>query len=54
MGTRKPDGGFKDSGTGKQAGSEPFLGFLEKRNIIVRTAEGAPSWFTPGDTSRRN
>lgn len=49
-----PWGGFKDSGIGKQAGTESFFGFLEKKNVIVRIAEGAPSWFTHGDTTRLN
>ena len=49
-----PWGGFKDSGMGKQAGLEAFLEFFEKKTVIVRTAAGAPTWFTQGDTSRLN
>jgi acyl-CoA reductase-like NAD-dependent aldehyde dehydrogenase len=49
-----PWGGFKDSGVGKQAGTESFLEFFEKKTVVVRTADGAPSWFTQGDTTRLN
>lgn len=49
-----PWGGFKDSGIGKQAGTESFLEFFEKKTVVIRTADGAPSWFTRGDTSRLN
>ncbi|OZM77136.1 aldehyde dehydrogenase family protein [Pseudonocardia sp. MH-G8] len=44
-----PWGGFKDSGLGKQAGEESFRGFLDTQSVIIRTAPGAPQWFTTGD-----
>lgn len=49
-----PWGGFKESGTGKQAGVESFRNFLDQKSVIVRTSDGAPDWFTAGDRSRLN
>jgi acyl-CoA reductase-like NAD-dependent aldehyde dehydrogenase len=49
-----PWGGFKDSGVGRQAGIESFRTFTEVKSIVVRIADGAPGWFTDGETQRLN
>jgi acyl-CoA reductase-like NAD-dependent aldehyde dehydrogenase len=49
-----PWGGVKESGTGKDAGSESFDDFTWIKTVVVRTAEDDVDWYGQADPGRLN
>jgi acyl-CoA reductase-like NAD-dependent aldehyde dehydrogenase len=49
-----PWGGVKESGTGKDAGSESFDDFTWIKTVVVRTAEDDVDWYGQPDPGRLN
>lgn len=49
-----PWGGVKESGTGKDAGSESFDDFTWIKTVVVRTADDDVDWYGQADPGRLN
>ena len=49
-----PWGGVKESGTGKDAGTESFDDFTWIKTVVVRTAEDDVDWYGQADPGRLN
>jgi acyl-CoA reductase-like NAD-dependent aldehyde dehydrogenase len=49
-----PWGGLKESGTGKEGGTESFDEFTNVRSITVRTAPDDVDWYGGRATGRLN
>ena len=49
-----PWGGVKESGTGKDAGSESFDDFTWIKTVVVRTAADDVDWYGQADPGRLN
>jgi acyl-CoA reductase-like NAD-dependent aldehyde dehydrogenase len=49
-----PWGGVKESGTGKDAGTESFDDFTWIKTVVVRTAEDDVDWYGQTDPGRLN